>query len=153
MGSGPCELDLRTRVRIRVWLILWLLLLFRKSFFLFLTTWPPSSYFDAHESYFGAATSIAQAPKRSVIRKISQARSLCSRPGNSNMPVVSEAQAVSSQWETAARPQATDAASPREGESQHRPQHSQQAAASAHPQAGSDRTPPHLWEGLNQLTN
>jgi hypothetical protein len=33
--------------------------------------------------------------------------------------------------------------------------YSQQAAASEHPQAGSDRTPPHLREGLNpnQLTN
>jgi hypothetical protein len=35
----------------------------------------------------------------------------------------------------------------------HRPQHSQQAAASAHPQAGSDRAPPHPREGLNKQTN
>jgi hypothetical protein len=34
-----------------------------------------------------------------------------------------------------------------------RPQHSRQAAASAHPQAGSDRTPPHLREGLNCNNN
>jgi hypothetical protein len=55
------------------------------------------------------------------------------------------------EWETTVRPQATNAASPREGGTSevHRPQHNQQAAASAHPQAGSDRTPPHLREGLN----
>jgi hypothetical protein len=63
---------------------------------------------------------------------------------------------VNAEWETTARPQATNAASPREGgtsEEVHRPQHSQQAAASGHPQAGSDRTPPHLREGLNKRTN
>jgi hypothetical protein len=49
------------------------------------------------------------------------------------------------EWETTVKPQATNAASPREGGTSevHRPQHTQQAAASAHPQAGSDRTPPH----------
>jgi hypothetical protein len=43
---------------------------------------------------------------------------------------------------------------PREGGTSeaHRPQHNQQVAASAHPQAGYDRTPPHLRERLNQLT-
>jgi hypothetical protein len=58
------------------------------------------------------------------------------------------------EWETTVRPQATNAASPREGGTSevHRPQHSQQAAASAHPQAGSDRTPPHLRGGI-ELTN
>jgi hypothetical protein len=62
---------------------------------------------------------------------------------------------MAARWETMVRPQATNAASPREGGTSevHRPQHSQQAAASAHPQAGSDRTPPHLREGLNKLTN
>jgi hypothetical protein len=46
---------------------------------------------------------------------------------------------------TMVRPQATNAASPREGGTSevHRPQHSQQAAASAHPQ----RPPPPPWEG------